>query len=160
MSNSLQNRCPRLIKRVQMRLYKPSSLVSTCPGMRIYKQFPALLLLTLVLSGCVTASMTNLTPREYPRNAAGLYSVSAAMESDQQTLRWDTIQPNVVVGTETYPMRATALMKNRWETLVPIAASNSVVYFRFKFDFNYTGMGKLKVDSKLSPTYRLEIKDN
>ncbi len=130
--------------------------------MRIYKLFLPLFLILLAVggSGCVSAEMTNLTPREYTRNPAGLYAVSAAMESDQTTLRWDTVQPFVVVETEAYPMRPTPLMKNRWETLVPIAANTNVMYFHFKFNFNYTGFGKLKVDSKLSPTYRLEIKDN
>jgi hypothetical protein len=114
----------------------------------------------LLMTGCATTDITNLTPRYEPRNAAGLYPVEAAMKSQQQTLRWNTIRPQAIVDTEAYPMRPTLLMTNRWETLVPVPPGKSVVYFRFKFDFDYNDFGSAgRSDSKLSPTYRLEILD-
>lgn len=127
--------------------------------MRIYQQILPLFMLALVLSGCASANITNLTPSRYDRNMSGLYQVAAQMDSDQQTLLWKTIRPNVLIGNKAYPMQPTPLMHNRWETLIPVAPGTNVVYYSFKFDFDYTGMGKQNRDSKLSPTYSLDIRD-
>jgi hypothetical protein len=86
-----------------------------------------------------------------------LYPVEVAMESRQQTLRWDTIHPQIIVGNEVYPMRPTNLMTNRWEGLVPVPAGTDLVHYRYKFDFSYNAMGKAKPDSALSPEYTLRI---
>jgi hypothetical protein len=122
----------------------------------------ALLTLALVLAGCVTTqtTITSLTPKREYRNDTGLYSLEAALNSRQQTLRWDTIKASVMVGNEFYPMRMTSLMTNRWETLVPIPPGSSALTYRFKFDFDYTAFGgPPKGDSKLSPVYKLQIMD-
>ena len=125
------------------------------------KRLSSVLLLALLAAGCsTTATITNLTPQEEFRNANGLYPVDAALASKQQTLRWNTIRPQVVVETEFYPMRPTPLMTNRWETLVPVPPDRNVVYYRFKFDFDYNDFGSPgKSDSKLSQVYRLHIID-
>lgn len=79
------------------------------------------------------------------------------MDSRQQTLRWDSIRPQILVGNEAYTMRATKLMTNRWEGLVPVPPGTDLVHYRYKFDFNYNAMGKPKADSALSPEYTLRI---
>ena len=118
----------------------------------------ALALLPLLLAGC--ASITNLTPLQQTRNATGLYPVEVKLASRQQTLRWESIQPHVVVGGDFYPMRPTSLMKNRWETLVPVAANTNATYYKFKFDYDYNSIGHPGHDSKLSGEYKLTIVDN
>jgi hypothetical protein len=110
----------------------------------------------LFLSGC-TSTFTNLTPLHQTRNANNLYPVEVAMTSRQQTLRWDTIHPQIVVGNEVYPMRPTTLMTNRWEGLVPVPPGTGLVHYRYKFDFNYNALGKARADSALSPEYTLRI---
>jgi hypothetical protein len=114
-------------------------------------------LLPLLLAGC--SSITNLTPLQQTRNANGLYPVEVALASRQQTLRWESIKPYVVVGVDFYPMRPTPLMKNRWETLVPVPATTNLVYYKFKFDFEYNTFQGPSHDSKLSQEYRLMILD-
>jgi hypothetical protein len=123
------------------------------------KSFLPALWLCLLGAGCTTTSITNLTPRQQPRNPNGLYPIEAALTSRQQTLRWQDIQPNVMVETDFFPMRPTPLMTNRWETLIPVAPGTNVVYYRFKFDYDATGFGKNHPDSKLSTLYRLQISD-
>jgi hypothetical protein len=118
-----------------------------------------LLLLPLLFAGC-RATFTNLTPQQQFRNTNNLYSVEVALDSRQQTLRWDSIKPQIVVGTEFYPMRPTLLMTNRWEGLVPVPARTNIVHYRYKFDYEYTAMGKPKPDSALSSEYTLRILDN
>ena len=114
--------------------------------------------LLLLISGCAT-QLTNLTPQHQERNSTNVYPVEVALGSRQQTLRWDSIHPQIVVGTRFYPMRPTQLMTNRWEGLVPVPAQTNIVHYRYKFDFNYNAMGNPKSDSALSREYTLRIID-
>ena len=120
------------------------------------KRLPLILLAPLFLAGC-TSTFTNLTPLHQTRNANNLYPVEVAMSSRQQTLRWDSIKPQIMVGTELYPMRTTTLMTNRWEGLLPVPPGTSLVHYRYKFDFDQNAMGRPKPDSALSPEYTLHI---
>jgi len=123
------------------------------------KKFLPLLLLPLLLGGC-NATFTNLTPKQHPRNANNLYPVEVAFNSRQQTLRWESIKPQIVVGSESYPMKATPLMTNRWEGLVPVPAGGNIVHYHYRFDFETTDFGKLTPDNARSPEYRLQVVDN
>ena len=120
------------------------------------KKFLPVLILPLLLAGCAT-SITNLTPLQQARNADNQYTVEAALDSSQQTLRWDSVQPHILVGGQSYPMRGTLLMTNRWEGLVPVAPGASSVKYRYKFDYECNSMGKPKAASSLSREYTLHI---
>lgn len=120
------------------------------------KKLLPLVLLPLVLAGCTT-TFTNLTPQQQSRNPDNLYPVAVALHTRQQTLRWETIEPQVVVGKEFYPMRPTPLMKNRWEALIPVPPDRSIIHYQYKFDFEYNAMGPRRADSASSPVYTLRI---
>ena len=127
--------------------------------MIIGRKFLPFLALAIVATSCTTATLTNLTPQQQVRNANGLYPVEAALETRQQTLRWDSIKPMVKVGSEFYPMRPTLLMTNRWEGLIPIPSGASAIEYKFKFDYQYNAMGKPRNDSALSKEYTLRVID-
>ena len=119
-----------------------------------------ILLLGLLLSGCATTTITNLTPSRMSRTADGSYQVEAALKSRQQTIHWDSITATVRVGNNTYPMRPTPLMTNRWETLIPGPTGGNTITYRFKFDFKYNVFGAPpQPDSNLSKEYKLQILD-
>ena len=120
------------------------------------KRFLPLCIAPLFLAGC-TSVFTNLTPTVQPRNANNLYPVEVAMDSRQQSLRWDSIRPQIVVGKDYYPMRSTPMMTNRWEGLVPVPAGTDLVRYHYKFDFDYNAFGGLRPDSASSPEYTLKI---
>jgi len=122
----------------------------------MWKKALPFLLAPCLLAGCA-ATFTNLSSQRQVRNPNSLYPVEVALNTRQQSLRWESIQPFVVVGTESYPMRRTLLMKNRWEGLVPVPPRTNVVYYRYKFDFQYNAFGKPKTDSAASPEYKLMI---
>ena len=123
------------------------------------KKLLPLLFAPLLLAGCAT-TFTNLSPQQQVRNANHVYPVEVAFNSRQQSLRWETIQPFVNVGTEFYPMRPTKLMTNRWEALLPVPAGQNNVHYRYKFVFKYDAMGKPpQNDSAISPEYTLRILD-
>ncbi|MCX6884255.1 MAG: hypothetical protein NTX27_04355 [Verrucomicrobia bacterium] len=120
------------------------------------KKLVSLIALPLLLSGCAT-TLTNLTPQRQERNPNNLYPVEVAISTRQQTMRWESIHPKIVVGTDFYPMRPTQLMTNRWEGFVPVPAGTSLIRYRYKFDFDYNAFGKPKQDSLLSPEYTIRI---
>src|SRR6185436_16269881 len=87
----------------------------------------------LLLAGCTT-TLTNLTATSQPRNPKDLYLIEYEWDTTQQTVKPDTIQPFVVVGFDSYEMRQTPKMTNRWEALVPVPQDKDVLVYRFKVD--------------------------
>jgi hypothetical protein len=118
-----------------------------------------MILPALLLTGCA-ATFTRLTPVEQPRNPGYVYPVEVAFSSQQQSLRWDSIQPYVLVNGELYPMHPVPLVNNRWEGFVPVPLSANSTSYRFKFDYLYNNFGtQPKPDSLYSQTYLLKIVD-
>jgi len=115
----------------------------------------------LLLAGCsTTATFTRMTPSEQPRNADNLYPVEVAFNSQQQSIRWDSIHPYVIVHGQSFPMRPVAIVQNRWEGLVPVPPAASEVTYRFKFDYLYNTFGAdPQPDSSWSPIYSLKVLD-
>jgi hypothetical protein len=120
------------------------------------KNLLPLLMLPWLIAGCST-TLTNLTPSQYPRNASGVYHFEAAWQSNEQNLVTDSIKPYVVIGLEAYPMLPVGVVRNRWETLVPIPADKEFVNYRYKFDYEYRTIPVHRANSKLSPSYQLQI---
>lgn len=115
------------------------------------------LLPVLLLTGCA-GTFTRLTPVEQPRNANNLYPVEVTFKSQQQSLRWESIQAFVVVNGETIPMRPVPMVKNRWEGYVPVPPTTNSVTYRFKFDYLYNRVIRgATPDSVVSPPYKLKI---
>jgi hypothetical protein len=118
------------------------------------------LLPVLLLSGCATATFTRMTPSEQPRNANNLYPVEVGFDSKQQSIRWDSIQPYVLVSGQPFAMRPVPMVKNRWEGLVPVPPLANSTTYRFKFDYLYNTFGnEPQKDSAWSPSYTLKVID-
>jgi hypothetical protein len=119
------------------------------------------LLPVLLLTGCsTTAVFTRMTPSEQPRNADNLYPVEVAFNSGQQSIRWDSIKPYVIVQGQSFPLRPVPVVLNRWEGLVPVPPTENTVTYRFKFDFLYNTFGDdPQPDSAWSSAYTLKVLD-
>src|SRR5690349_11868468 len=104
------------------------------------KKLLPLLLVPLLMGGCA-ATFTNLTPKQQVRNANNLYPVEVAYTSRQQSLLWSTIKPQIIVGNDSYQMRPTPLMTNRWEGLLPVPAGANLVRYHYRLDFQENGFG-------------------
>ena len=111
-----------------------------------------------ILCGCTT-TISNLTPSRQSRNADNLYPFEVTYDTKQKVVRDDTIKPYVMIGAQLYPMEPAPMLKNRWEAQVPIGASTNMVYYRYKFDYQYDRIPTPGEGSRLSPTYQLEIVD-
>ena len=123
------------------------------------KNWFSLLLLPGLLAACATSTLTNLTPTQQPRNPTGQYLVEMKLDSNQQTLRPESIAPQVMVGFDSYPMRPQLKMTNRWEALVPIPADTGVINYHFKVDYEYNKFGKPGQASMRSSQYKLSVID-
>ncbi|MEY2409688.1 MAG: hypothetical protein QOF48_2358 [Verrucomicrobiota bacterium] len=115
--------------------------------------------LLLVATGCVTNTVTNITPTEVPRSPNGMYRIEYQWDSTQQTVRPGSLKPVVLVGFDQYEMKPVMKMNNRWEVWVPIPAGKNEITYRFKVDYQYTAFGAPKSASKLSTQdYKLVVK--
>jgi hypothetical protein len=124
----------------------------------MFKKSLPVFCLSLLLAGCAS-QLTNLTPQQQVRNANNLYPVEVAFHSRQQTVRWQSIKPKIVVGKEFYDMRPTPIMTNRWEGLIPVPPGTSLIHYRYRLDFQYNKVGTPGSDTALSSEYTLRIVD-
>lgn len=122
----------------------------------MWKKSLILLPVLLLLAGCVGTG-TNISAQRQVRNANNLYPVEVAFDSRQQALRWDSVKATIIVGKESYPMRRTHLMNNRWEGLIPVPAGVNSVTYHYKFDYLYNDFGGPKPGSASSRAYTLQI---
>ena len=127
--------------------------------MAILKKFLLLLFIPVLLAGCATPTITNLTPSRLPRKDNGQYPFEVQLNSRQQSLIKDSIKAHVVVGLEQYPMQRVAMLTNRWETLVPVPSDQNVLTYQFKFDYDYRGIPMRQSDNTISKHYQLYILD-
>jgi hypothetical protein len=127
--------------------------------MNLWKLNAAMAVIAAVLgTGCST-TITNLTPRELPRNANNLYPFEVAYDTSEQTVRKGSIKPFVMIGSELYPMTPAPMLKGRWEAQVPVSAATNQIYYRYKIDYQFNRIPSPGESSRLSPTYVLEIVD-
>jgi len=110
----------------------------------------------MLLAGCTT-TITNMTPSQTQRATTGLYPFSVAWDSSQQSVVPDSVQAYVLVGTNLYPMQRTPLVRERWETVVPVPADRDILNYQYKFDYQYLTIPKRQANSVMSKPYQLKI---
>lgn len=106
----------------------------------MWKKALILLPLMLLLAGCAS-TITNLSAQRQIRNSNNLYPIEVSLDSRQQALKWDTIQPSVIIGADSYPMRPVSYLHNRWECVIPVPADVNSVTYHYKFDYEVNGFG-------------------
>ena len=115
---------------------------------------PALLLLV----GCAAVG-TNLSAQRQIRNTNNLYPVEVKFDSKQQALRWDSVKAYVMVGKDSYEMRRTHLMNNRWEAYIQVPADVKTISYHYKFEYLYNNFGGPSKGSASTRGYTLQILD-
>jgi hypothetical protein len=122
---------------------------------KILKLSP-LLLLGALLAGC-TSTITNLTPTKQARNTTGFYPIELVWDTRDQAVRPGSLTPYVMVDMESYKMRPTLGLSNRFETVIPVPPGKKTVPYHFRVDYESNAFGKPKKGSALSQGYTLEI---
>ncbi len=114
-------------------------------------------LVPLLLAGCATTTITNLTPSRLPRKENGQYPFAVEYATRQATLLKDTMKAYVVIGEDKFPMERTPMLTNRFETLVPIPPGQDLLTYRYRFDYEYRAIPAHEQASRESKYYQLTI---
>ena len=125
--------------------------------LKLLRCFLAVAILLVTGVACTTTSITNLTPSDFPRSNSGLYRVEAAWQSNQKSIRLDSLQPMVIIRETQFPMQPVPFADDRWETMVPVPADADVIYYQFKFNYLYDAIPQPLSNSKRSEEFRLDI---
>ncbi len=112
-----------------------------------------------MLTGCTTTTITNLTASRLPRKDNGQYRVEVEYATRQESLVKDSMKAYVIVGDDKYPMQRTPMLPDRWETLVPIPKDQTVLTYRFRFDYEYKAIPTLRSESRETKFYQLFLLD-
>jgi len=116
-------------------------------------------LLGVMLTGCTTTTITNLTPSRLPRKDNGQYRIEVEYYTRQESLVKDSMKAYVMVGDNKYPMQRTPMLPDRWETLVPIPKDQNVLTYRYRFEYQYKAIPSLRNESKDTKFYQLFLLD-
>ena len=111
----------------------------------------------LFFTGCIYHEITNMTPGTLPRNDKGYYEVHIIWESNDNAVRHDTIKPVVLIGTNIFEMKRTPLVKNRWQTPVPVDPVANELRYRIKVNWKYNTIPVPAANSQLSEEFLLRI---
>ncbi len=116
-------------------------------------------LLGVLFTGCTTTTITNLTATRLPRKDNGQYRVEVEYATRQESLVKDSMKAYVIVGDDKYPMQRTPMLPERWETLVPIPKDQTVLTYRFRFDYEYKAIPTRRSESRETRFYQLFLLD-
>lgn len=122
------------------------------------RQVGTLFSLGLLLGGCTSPQISNLTPSKHIRNDEGLYHFEAAFHTRQRAIDESSIDAQVKVDQKSYPMRKTQTVQGRWESWVPIPETTDQLDYRYQFNYVYEGLLFPQKKSITSEPYRLQIK--
>lgn len=116
------------------------------------------LIATVILqTGCLNTTVVNLTPSKLARNAEGTYRFEAAWESNQKSIKDETIEGYVVLNEVQYPMKKVPIAADRWEALIPLDQAMEGYTYHMKFDFIYNSHPEPKPNSLRTKPFTLTI---
>jgi len=119
------------------------------------KKLLVLLLAPVVLAGC--SSVTNLTPGQAFRNAAGMYTVEFKWNTQRHAVQPESVKPFVIVGDESFPMQAVPYVKDRWETAIPVRNGARTIMYHYQVEYLVNGLGTPKQKTYISPEYQVDV---
>ena len=111
----------------------------------------------LLQTGCLNTTVVNLTPPKVPRNAAGSYRFEAGWETNQRSIKEDSIEAYVVLGGVHHPMKKVPIAADRWEALIPLDQVAEGHSYHFKFDFIYNSHPEPQANSLRTEPFSVKI---
>lgn len=113
--------------------------------------------LVVLLAGCSSTHTSNFTPRSIPLTPTRTYPFEAEWDSIRRGVDPSKVQAWVMVDNQLYPMNRVPVAPKRWEAQVPVVEGRTYVPYKFRFDYEYPGLGKKLTNSIWSAEYRLVI---
>ncbi|GIT12841.1 MAG: hypothetical protein CM1200mP34_2470 [Verrucomicrobiales bacterium] len=97
-------------------------------------------LMVILLVGCATNTITNLTPRELPWSQTGLYPVEAMYKSNLRTLDPASIKPIVIFNNQAFPKAPNPAHRGPLGNARADPGGTRVINYHFKFDYEYSAV--------------------
>lgn len=94
----------------------------------------------LILAGC-SPTITNLTSKQVPQNASGIYTLSMAISNDNGNVPSKSYKPAIVIDGEVHPMRQSEVGRSvyEYEYTMPQGRSEARFYYILDYDVTYSG---------------------
>ena len=110
------------------------------PFLHASRIFPALTaaVALLVLTGCSSLTITNLTPDTVPANPSQIYTITVSFQPSRQ-INPDSISPRIIIDGSAYKMTKSTAGSDLWEFEYQIPAGRADA--RYYFICEYAGKG-------------------
>jgi hypothetical protein len=100
-------------------------------------------LAAVLLGGCATMSLTNLTPSSLPENPSGIYTFTLRVTPKSTTVVPDTIAPHIVVGAESHDMQKSDSVPGVYEFDYKLPPGQDGIGYYFLVSYSTEGNGTL-----------------
>jgi len=98
-------------------------------------------LATMLLCGCATMSLTNLTPSSLPENPSGIYTFTLRVTPKSTTVVPDSIAPHIVVGAESHDMKKSDSVPGIYEFDYKLPTGQDAIGYYFLVNYSTEGNG-------------------
>ncbi len=98
-------------------------------------------LATMLLCGCATMSLTNLTPSSLPENPSGIYTFTLRVTPKSTTVVPDSIVPHVVVGAASHDMKKSDSVPGIYEFDYKLPTGQDSIGYYFLVNYSTEGNG-------------------
>jgi hypothetical protein len=95
----------------------------------------------LLLGGCATMGLTNLTPSSLPENPSGIYTFTLRVTPKSATVVPDSIAPHIVVGAESHDMQKSESVPGIWEFDYKLPPGQDSIGYYFLVSYATEGNG-------------------
>jgi hypothetical protein len=100
-------------------------------------------LAAVLLGGCATMSLTNLTPSSQPENPSGIYTFTLRVTPKSSSVVPDTIAPHIVVGGESHDMQKNATIPGIYEFDYKLPPGQDSIGYYFLVSYATEGNGMM-----------------
>lgn len=115
-------------------------------------------LLGLMLAGCQTPAITNLTPTSLPENPSQIYTISARINPKDSGYVQGTLLPSLVIDGQRLVLKKSALGEDIYEIdyQVPAGRSELLYFFQINYQIQH-GNGLVASREDYTPLQRAQI---
>jgi hypothetical protein len=91
--------------------------------------------LSLILVGCQTPAIVNLTPLSLPENPSQIYTISARITPRDSGYIEGTLIPTLVIDGQSIVLKKSALVQNAYEVDYQVPAGHSEIAYYFQINY-------------------------
>lgn len=126
------------------------------PARKILAWLAALVGLAL-LTGCEAVTLTNLTPATLPENPSQIYTFTLRVATRTNTVQKASIAPQIVVDTQTFPMKPSSMGEGLYEFEYQIPAGREEIAYYYLVNYSTEGNNLLRPGQAYTEVNRAKI---